>query len=151
MQIVIEMPEGTFEIVKRYYEQNQECYALCAYVANGTPLPKGHGRLKDVDRFETHDEYDGQGFTKSVYKDDIDNLPTIIDADNESEVNYGKWIPVTENLPSDLGYDWVLAQIQEDNGYLWIPKVMEYSKAKDDWYSDTSNLGWVKVIMVLSK
>jgi len=49
MQIVIDMPEGTFESVKRYYEQNQDCYALCAYVANGTPLPKGHGRLIDAD------------------------------------------------------------------------------------------------------
>lgn len=49
MQIVIDIPERTFESVKRYYEQNQECYALCAYVANGTPLPKGHGRLIDAD------------------------------------------------------------------------------------------------------
>ena len=55
-----------------------------------------------------------------------------------------KWISVTENLPSDLGYDWVLAQIQEDNGYLWIPQVMEYRKAKDDWYSAVDNLGWLK-------
>ena len=49
MQIVIDMPERTFESVKRYYEQNQDCYALCAYVATGTPLPKGHGRLIDAD------------------------------------------------------------------------------------------------------
>ena len=50
-------------------------------VRNGTPLPKGHGRLIDADILESHDEYDGQGFTKSVYKDDIDNAPTIIEAE----------------------------------------------------------------------
>ena len=55
-----------------------------------------------------------------------------------------RWIPVTEKLPSDCDEDWVLAQIQEDNGYLWIPKVMEYRKDKDDWYGTDENLGWLK-------
>lgn len=54
------------------------------------------------------------------------------------------WIPCSKWLPSDYGFDWVLAQIQEDNGYIWIPRVMEYRKAKDDWYSDTEHLGWLK-------
>lgn len=53
------------------------------------------------------------------------------------------WILVEDMLPSDCDCDWVLAQIQEDNGYLWIPRVMEYRKAKDDWYDDGS-LGWLK-------
>ena len=55
-----------------------------------------------------------------------------------------KWIPVSERLPSDYDEDWVLVQIQEDNGYLWIPCVAEYRKSKDDWYSDANDLGWVK-------
>lgn len=75
MQIVIDMPEGIFESVKRYYEQNQEdCYALCAYVANGTPLPKGHGRLIDanvlVDGME--DDYE--------FCEAVNATPTIIPA-----------------------------------------------------------------------
>ena len=56
----------------------------------------------------------------------------------------GQWIPVSEKLPSDCNEDWVLAQIQEDNGYLWVPCVAEYRKDTDDWYSDANNIGWLK-------
>lgn len=99
MQIVIDMPEGTFESVKRYYEQNQECYALCAYVASGTPLPKGHGRLIDADVFEKR-LMDARSYYVGEKADDFDlrfaaglksaterlvDAPTIIEADKESE------------------------------------------------------------------
>ena len=56
----------------------------------------------------------------------------------------GHWIPVSEKLPSDCNEDWVLAQIQEDNGYLWIPCIAEYRKGKDDWYTDVHDVGWIK-------
>lgn len=54
------------------------------------------------------------------------------------------WIPCSEQLPDNYEHDWVLAQVQEDNGYLWIPKVMEYRQSKDDWYLDSENGGWLK-------
>lgn len=53
-----------------------------------------------------------------------------------------RWIPVTDKLPNDCDEDWVLVQIQEDNGYLWIPRVMEYRKSKDDWWGE--DIGWLK-------
>ena len=89
MQIMIEMPEGTFESVKRYYEQNQECYALCAYVANGKPLPKGHGRLVDADAMKKHypimENDFGMVVNEHLHKE-LDNEPTILEADKaESE------------------------------------------------------------------
>lgn len=62
-----------------------------------------------------------------------------------SSENLNKWIPVSEKLPSDCGYDWVLAQIQEsDTGYLWIPCVAEYRKGIDDWFSDANDIGWLR-------
>ena len=79
MKIVIDIPEGALESVKRYYEQNQECYALCAYVANGTPLPKGHGRLIDADDIALIDE---QFYVPSDYyvaERAINDAPTIIE------------------------------------------------------------------------
>lgn len=86
MQIVINIDENLYT---RLFDNGDEYVAdmrrACVAIRKGAVLPKGHGRLKDVDRLESHDEYDGQGFTKSVYKDDIDNLPTIIEADTESE------------------------------------------------------------------
>ena len=55
------------------------------------------------------------------------------------------WIPVSERLPSDCGYDWVLAQIQEsDTGYLWLPCVAEYRKGIDDWFSDANDIRWLR-------
>lgn len=54
-----------------------------------------------------------------------------------------RWIPVTEALPNNEEYDWVLGQIREtDSGYLWIPRQVEYREIKDDWYEDS--IGWLK-------
>lgn len=63
----------------------------------------------------------------------------------EIEENKSGWIPCSERLPDNSEHDWVLAQVQEDNGYLWIPRVMEYRESKDDWYmNDGVNSGWMK-------
>ena len=61
----------------------------------------------------------------------------------EEMKNRWKWIPVTEALPNNEEYDWVLGQIREtDSGYLWIPRQVEYREIKDDWYEDS--IGWLK-------
>jgi hypothetical protein len=36
-----------------------------------------------VGKLESHEEFDGYGFTKSVYVDDIHNAPTILEAESE--------------------------------------------------------------------
>ena len=51
------------------------------------------------------------------------------------------WISVTERLPDNKEHDWVLAQVVEDNGYMHIPKVMEYRQSKNDWFEET--YGWL--------
>lgn len=56
-------------------------------------------------------------------------------------VTVQQWIPVTERLPDNKEHDWVLAQVVEDNGYMHIPKVMEYRQALNDWYEET--YGWL--------
>ena len=64
-------------------------------------------------------------------------------ADNliDNGVTVQQWIPVTERLPDNKEHDWVLAQVVEDNGYMHIPKVMEYRQALNDWYEET--YGWL--------
>ena len=52
-----------------------------------------------------------------------------------------EWISVTERLPDNKEHDWVLAQVVEDNGYMHIPKVMEYRQSKNDWFEET--YGWL--------
>ena len=60
---------------------------------NGTPLPKGHGRLKDVDAFISKVKVDRKHsvYLRSWTADDVLNaldnsyVSTIIEADKESE------------------------------------------------------------------
>ena len=56
-------------------------------------------------------------------------------------VTVQEWIPVKDRLPDNKEYDWVLAQVVEDNGYMHIPKVMEYRQSKNDWFEET--YGWL--------
>ena len=56
-------------------------------------------------------------------------------------VTVQEWISVKDRLPDNKEHDWVLAQVVEDNGYMHIPRVMEYRQAKDDWFEDT--YGWL--------
>lgn len=53
MQIVIDIPDYTYEAVKEFVKEGLFDYnginaTLHKSVANGTVLPKGHGRLVDV-------------------------------------------------------------------------------------------------------
>ena len=53
----------------------------------------------------------------------------------------GKWISVKDRLPDNKEHDWVLAQVVEDNGFMHIPKVMEYRQLRNDWFEET--YGWL--------
>ena len=56
-------------------------------------------------------------------------------------VTVQEWISVKDRLPDNKEYDWVLAQVVEDNGYMHIPTVMEYRQSKNDWFEET--YGWL--------
>ena len=56
-------------------------------------------------------------------------------------VTVQEWISVKDRLPDNKEHDWVLAQVVEDNGYMHIPKVMEYRQSKNDWFEET--YGWL--------
>lgn len=56
-------------------------------------------------------------------------------------VTVQEWISVEDRLPDNKEHDWVLAQVVEDNGYMHIPKVMEYRQLRNDWFEET--YGWL--------
>ena len=56
-------------------------------------------------------------------------------------VTVQEWISVKDRLPDNKEYDWVLAQVVEDNGFMHIPTVMEYRQSKNDWFEET--YGWI--------
>jgi hypothetical protein len=100
MQIVIDIPDEEYEDVKKvggcYYDFGKAIYY-------GTPLPKGHGNLKDVDSIfnegfpeaDINAEYE-ENIKKypmwrigiSGFQSILKNAPTIIEADKtESKQN----------------------------------------------------------------
>lgn len=85
MQIVIEIDDDRYEKII-----NNEVYApldICVALYNGTPLPKGHGRLIDGDKaIADFANYGIDHMWDAVdLPDIIDESPTIIEADEESD------------------------------------------------------------------
>lgn len=91
MKLVIEIDDKTYELVKLF---KSECLTpereakiddpFFRAVLNGTPLPKGHGRLKDVDYVKKQfNGKEGDDFTAFHFYEAIDNAPVIIPADDE--------------------------------------------------------------------
>lgn len=62
MQLVINIDDKLYEIIKKPKKLEMMYFhagRLCEVVRNGTPLPKGHGRLIDADERRTEiDEAD---------------------------------------------------------------------------------------------
>lgn len=95
MKIVIDIPDAICErFGYEYSEQNliskDTNEAILDAFCNGTPLPKGHGRLIDAKRFEEdNQEFWERDFIHPKYEDRlcdlIDDAPTIIEADKEGE------------------------------------------------------------------
>jgi DNA-directed RNA polymerase specialized sigma subunit len=98
MKIVIDIPEKAYEAFKEWHK-NKVATVEQSIIANGTPLPKGHGRLKDADEIANMvnvlknnwdrygNEYESGRYESYDYAvDTINDAPTIIEADTaESE------------------------------------------------------------------
>jgi len=88
---VIDIPEEIYAKCRKYGLYCGEAVVLEDSVANGTPLPKGHGRLIEVSKeleceLWTYTRY--TGIDEAPYEDATKALklaPTIIETDNESE------------------------------------------------------------------
>lgn len=97
MQIVIEIPEDVYKSIQDKEFCGISHMGLYNAIANGTPLPKGHGRLIDADAFIKAECSQCDGYCdvcdcdclncKSEYRCDfiknIDSADVIIEADEE--------------------------------------------------------------------
>ena len=80
MEIVIEIPEEYYNVIKSI--PDIQCNADMLIIKYGTPLPKGHGALKDTDKIIS------DGISKGFcdWYDEIKYADTIIEVDRaESE------------------------------------------------------------------
>lgn len=94
MQIVIDIPEKYKNLLDKGEADGSIRKSILLAVSNGTPLPKGHGRLIDADKTALlsdlfcYTKY--TGIDEAPYEDATKALefaPTIIEADKaESEV-----------------------------------------------------------------
>jgi hypothetical protein len=90
MQIVINIDEVIYKRILPYKDVPvisnlaNDFPELIHAVANGVPIPTGHGRLIDADAINLKDISPVDGF--SVYgatAEDIDLTPTVLEADSE--------------------------------------------------------------------
>ena len=82
MEIVIEISDEDYKAIAKGYLPYG---AIADAIRNGTPLPKGHGRLIDADRLTRAEImplwYHLPNGDIACPKIDIDHAPTIIEAD----------------------------------------------------------------------
>lgn len=86
MQIVFDIPEEDYERLKEYKKAPFCSLTSRTYeaIANGVPLPKGHGRLIDADAYI--DKHEECGWLDDITVDEFNAItPTIIEADKEQE------------------------------------------------------------------
>lgn len=93
IELVIKIPEEEYKNylkMRPSYPEDMFCYIKA--IQNGTPLPKGHGRLSDIDELHSIFERlcDAYHIDNLSFMSDMDMnfdlAPTTIEADTESEV-----------------------------------------------------------------
>lgn len=98
IELVIKIPEILYIKGFENIFSEEERRELIIAIGNGTVLPKGHGALKDFDKIEWYGcDFEGRGCIEAKGDCSVCNhancdakqvreLPTIIEADKESEV-----------------------------------------------------------------
>jgi len=88
VEIVIKIPRSELEYAKKGYTKAKADVVYRA-IENGTVLPKGHGALKDADKIVMESNVDmwtDSGYESMVAVEDINNAPTIVEADKEERI-----------------------------------------------------------------
>lgn len=89
MQIVIDIPNDHKRVIdnlviegKKYLLPHELVDTILVAIKNGTPLPKGHGRLIDSDKLRAvYTKPHLVGFDEII--EDIDRQPTVVESEVE--------------------------------------------------------------------
>lgn len=82
MKIVIDIPKSLYANLPKIVNGSIASKRILDCVKNGTPLPKGHGRLGDLDALEDYIKIDADEWDRYALAY-VENAPTIIEADKE--------------------------------------------------------------------
>lgn len=96
MKLVIEIAEESYKEIKKIVADRNDHYFLENIIANGTPLPKGHGDLIDRDELANDDRIcEGISCADCPFENFrlhtcrmcnfVKSYPVIIEADKENE------------------------------------------------------------------
>ena len=81
MKLIIDIPEEIYEDIKYNFDKRNYNeyggYLISSKIVFGTPLPKGHGRLIDAERYR-NEMLDSREF--DFFKT-LDMQPTVVEAD----------------------------------------------------------------------
>lgn len=85
MQIVIDIPKDIYEDImvhnRERHERRKSAYYFEGLIQNGTPLPKGHGRLVDAEILDLENLYRENNDCSFSLVCTKSEFPTIIEAD----------------------------------------------------------------------
>ena len=80
MELVIRLSDKEYSELQSASYYSFDKYTAYLAIKNGTPLPKGHGRLIDADKLELDDGYSNyDGYYHKYSQSQIYNAPTIIE------------------------------------------------------------------------
>ena len=123
MKLTIEIDEEVYErALNRELMFPRDLTRFEKIIANGKPLPKGHGRLIDADALNRKDVN-----CVNVPMNFIDNAPTIIEADRESRMRIDEFPNIDE-----LVYKKIINRVSIIDEYVnqEINRVLEDIKAE---------------------
>lgn len=80
IELVIKIPEELYNECKRLGDKRDTLFEA---IRNGTPLPKGHGRLLDEKEILNTNANDGGWYDLVDMPEYIAGVPAIIEADNK--------------------------------------------------------------------
>lgn len=84
IELVIKLPKDIIEGAKSSpnYYPTYLFEKIWRAIANGTPLPKGHGQLIDADKL-SEEIFVIDAYSEESVKEQINDAPTVIPADKE--------------------------------------------------------------------
>ena len=88
MELIIDIPEEVKSRLCFGITYPKDIQVICEALNNGTPLPKGHGRLIDADALEVGPRFNENGELCGhtyITEYELCNAPTIIESDKESK------------------------------------------------------------------
>ena len=84
MQIVIDIDEDYYELIKHNVKNGMD-YLPCKLIANGIPLPKGHGRILDEKDILDTENNDGGWYDLVDMPEYTAGVKAIVEADKGVE------------------------------------------------------------------